>query len=130
MNETEINVEKRHFHRIAFDSTTYIVNDKGSWETHLLDISLKGMLTEKPAGFSASTGDHFTVETHLNNSDILIGMKTKIAHVEDDRIGFECENIDIDSVTHLRRLVELNLGDADLLDREFSELITDHKISG
>ncbi len=115
--------EKRLFQRIAFDSTTYIVNDNGVQETQLIDISLKGMLTEKPAGFSARVGDHFTVETHLSGSDIHIGMQTKVAHIEDGRIGFKCENIDIDSITHLKRLVELNLADNDLLEREFSELI-------
>jgi hypothetical protein len=36
-----------------------------------------------------------------------------------------CENIDIDSITHLRRLVDLNAGDASLLDREFSALLAD-----
>jgi hypothetical protein len=35
-----------------------------------------------------------------------------------------CHSIDIDSVTHLRRLVELNLGNADLLQRELSALVS------
>lgn len=115
--------EKRHFHRIAFDSTTHLVNDTGSWEATVIDICLKGMLTEKPDSLVANVGDHFSVEMRLNGSDILIGMKARVAHIEGNHIGFECENIDIDSVTHLRRLVELNLGDSKLLDRELSELV-------
>ncbi|NOX42833.1 MAG: PilZ domain-containing protein [Gammaproteobacteria bacterium] len=115
--------EKRHFQRIEFDSTTHIANDRGSWEAPLVDICLKGMLTAKPADFTGKVGDHFTVEMRLTSSDILISMNARIAHIEENSIGFECENMDIDSVTHLRRLVELNLGDTNLLDRELSELV-------
>ena len=43
-------------------------------------------------------------------------------HIEDDHTGYRCEHIDLDSISHLRRLVELNLGDPDILDRELSEL--------
>ncbi|VAX04921.1 hypothetical protein MNBD_GAMMA20-584, partial [hydrothermal vent metagenome] len=43
-------------------------------------------------------------------------------HSENDHIGFRCEHIDLESISHLRRLVELNLGDAKLLDRELSAL--------
>ena len=39
--------------------------------------------------------------------------------------GLHCLAIDIDSVTHLRRLVELNLGDPALLEREVSALVAD-----
>ncbi len=36
---------------------------------------------------------------------------------------FRCEHIDIDSITHLKRLIELNLGDEALLHRELAHLI-------
>jgi hypothetical protein len=34
-----------------------------------------------------------------------------------------CESIDLDSITHLRRLVELNAGDPALLERELTALV-------
>ena len=37
-------------------------------------------------------------------------------------IGFVCRHIDVDSISHLRRLVELNLGDEALLERELAAL--------
>jgi len=45
-----------------------------------------------------------------------------VAHVEGGRVGLRRTHIDIESVTHLRRLVELNLGDPALLERELHEL--------
>jgi len=44
-------------------------------------------------------------------------------YTEPERIGFACTHIDIDSAAHLRRLVELNLGNPELLARELSALI-------
>jgi hypothetical protein len=52
-----------------------------------------------------------------------ISMSTTVTHVAGRRVGLRCDNIDLDSVTHLRRLVELNAGDPNLLDRELSALI-------
>ena len=37
--------------------------------------------------------------------------------------GLLCKGIDLDSVTHLRRLIELQLGDPALLERDLAELI-------
>ena len=114
--------DKRHFKRIEFDAKTYIINDSGNFETTLIDISLHGALIEKPDNLNVSAGDKLSVELHLSGSDVQIGMKMQVVHIEDNHIGLVCENIDIDSATHLRRLVELNLGDSTLLDRELSEL--------
>jgi hypothetical protein len=36
--------------------------------------------------------------------------------------GLQWRNIDVDSLTHLRRLLELNLNDPSLLDRELADL--------
>ena len=52
-------------------------------------------------------------------------MDARVAHVGCGLLGVVCQLIDIDSATHLRRLVELNLGDPALLERELSALIAD-----
>jgi len=52
----------------------------------------------------------------------VVQMEVRLAHSRDGLLGFECRAIDLDSLSHLRRLVELNLGDARLLDRELAAL--------
>jgi hypothetical protein len=52
-------------------------------------------------------------------------MRGKISHVEADHLGIESTGIDIESITHLRRLMELNLGDSSILDRELAALYHD-----
>jgi hypothetical protein len=38
-------------------------------------------------------------------------------------VGLRCDRLDVDSMSHLRRLVELNLGDPALLERDLQSLI-------
>ena len=54
-----------------------------------------------------------------------ISMWGTVVHIDDQQIGLRCDSIDLDSITHLRRLVELNSGDPAELEREISALISD-----
>ena len=120
-NQTPID-DKRKFSRIPFDTTVHLVSAEGSWNCQLLDISLKGLLATMPADWQAKTGDLYLVEMLTENEEATIRMEVSVMHTEDNHAGFRCEHIDLDSISHLRRLVELNLGDSDVLDRELSEL--------
>lgn len=114
--------EKRFFTRIPFQGTVHMANTHGSWDTELMDISLNGALVAKPQDWQGSSTDHYMMELDLPNSHVEIRMEVVIAHVEDDRIGLQCKHIDLDSITHLRRLVELNLGDSSSLTRQLAAL--------
>ena len=113
---------KRRFSRIPFSAAVHLVSAEGSWHCQLLDISLKGMLTSVPKNWPAKAGEHYLAELPLPNGDVVIRMEVQVVHVEQDHTGFRCVHIDLDSISHLRRLVELNIGDAQILERELSEL--------
>ena len=49
-------------------------------------------------------------------------MSLTFSHEENNTLGFKCQHIDIDSMTHLKRLVELNVGSDDILMRELEFL--------
>ncbi|MGD8812527.1 MAG: PilZ domain-containing protein, partial [Thioalkalispiraceae bacterium] len=70
-------------------------------------------------------GEAFHLDIRLDGaeSSVKLAMDASVAHIEKDRIGFKCENMDLDTATHLHRLVELNLGDETLLERDLAELI-------
>ena len=116
MTINTIREDSRRFTRIPFDSQVTVVNGEGKWSSQLLDISLKGILISKPDNWSGNINEHFLVELILNGSDIQIRMEGSVVHIEDDHIGFRCEHIDLDSITHLRRLVELNVGNTEILN--------------
>jgi hypothetical protein len=58
----------------------------------------------------------------LANGESIVEMHIAVVHEINDEVGLQCNAIDIDSVTHLRRLVELNLGDESQLHKEISQL--------
>lgn len=117
-----MSTEKRHNTRIMFDSPANVRAGVGDWSGTVIDISLQGILIKTPLGWTGNVGDECTVTVALDR-DVVITMQCKIAHIEQDYVGMHCEHIDIDSATHLRRLVELNLGDEELLNRELAALL-------
>ncbi len=123
MNLQAVNTEKRQFNRIAFDAPVTLHDDGNEWKSKLVDISLKGALILRPDNWKQNNIDDFKLSIQLDNSDSEINMEVKLAHTEKEQIGFLCKHIDLDSVTILRRLVELNLGDEQLLDREISNML-------
>ena len=114
--------EHRKFSRIPFDTNIHLVSAEGSWDCKLLDISLKGMLAAMPTNWHSKIGAHYLAEMLTDNDEATIRMEVSVKHIEANHAGFRCEHIDLDSISHLRRLVELNLGDPDILERELSEL--------
>ncbi|MBZ2170135.1 PilZ domain-containing protein [Marinobacter sp. F4216] len=115
--------EKRRFHRIEFDAPCELHWQDEVWETTVLDISLKGVLVRRPEAWDVPLKDPCEVIIHLNDREIGIVMAVALRHVETHRLGFKCQYIDLESASHLKRLVELNLGDQALLEREFAHLL-------
>jgi hypothetical protein len=115
--------ERRHFTRISMDSRLLLHCDGRQWESRLLDLSLKGALFQRPEGFEGDAGAQCSIEMLLEPHDIVIAMEGRIAHSEGGHIGFHCDYIDLDSISHLKRLIELNLGNDALLERELAELV-------
>ena len=114
--------EKRRFSRINFDADVLISKDKQEWRTSLLDISLNGLLMNSPPNWEGLPGEHFHAEVIFPNSGSLIHVAVSVAHNDDGRTGLQVNSIDVESVGHLRRLIELNLGDEELLNRELVAL--------
>ncbi len=117
-----MNDEKRRFSRISFDADVLLSKDRQEWRASLLDISLNGLLVTRPAHWQGLQGEHFHAEVIFPDSGSLIHIEATVAHDNDDRTGLQINSIDIESVGHLRRLIELNLGDEKLLNRELASL--------
>ena len=115
--------EKRHFARFAIEATVRMHCGSRVGNAQLLDISLKGALISRPVDWQGDAGDHCRLEVVLPESDVIISMEGSVAHTRDEVLGFRCDQIDLASISHLRRLVELNLGDELQLERELIELL-------
>ncbi|MBX9762593.1 MAG: PilZ domain-containing protein [Pseudomonadaceae bacterium] len=113
--------DRRRFQRIAFDAPTEIAQGDQRWVVELLDISLKGLLVKRPANWSADADQPLEAALTLAD-DTQVKMDVVLTRNQGDLLGFVCRHIDLDSISHLRRLVELNLGDESLLERELAAL--------
>ncbi len=119
-----IQKNRRQFWRAHFHSPVQLAAHGQVSEADLYDISLKGALLKVPEGWQGKAGDRCQLRLNLA-ANATISMAATIAHVAGRRVGLHCDNIDVDSVTHLRRLVALNSGDAKLLDRELASLLAE-----
>ena len=113
--------DRRRFHRIAFDAPPQLVQGSAQWATELHDLSLRGLLAVRPADFSGDQSQEFTLRVELG-AETVVEMEATLARDDGELLAFTCQHIDLDSISHLRRLVELNLADSDLLERELAAL--------
>ena len=114
--------ERRHFVRVGFEAPALLTTATEAFSVQVLDVSLKGALLLAPPQTSLEPGMLCQLTIPLAETGNHIAMSTEVAHLHGLHAGLLCRGIDLDSVTHLRRLIELQLGDPALLERDLGEL--------
>lgn len=114
----------RQFSRVPFSAAVTLHLPGKNLEVTLLDIALKGALVQTDVPENIQLQAPCRLLLPLSGDDEVIEMAGTIAHLKDCHVGLRCEHIDLASLTLLRRLLELNTGDADLMDRELSQLFS------
>ncbi len=115
------NNDNRHFHRIHFAGEATLSCGGKTWDCEIIDLSLKGCLLHFGFPWEENLEKLYSLTLQLSE-EIQIKMDLTAMHVVGDKVGFKCEHIDIDSISELRRLVELNLGSSALLERDLLAL--------
>ncbi len=112
----------RQFTRILFSIKAELEVEDNTYPVSIHDISLNGALITAVDSETSLKGKLGTLHFLLSDRESEVTMNIAVVHEEDHETGLQCNAIDIDSVTHLRRLVELNLGDSEQLNKELSQL--------
>ena len=116
--------EHRHSHRVNFDSLVEFKTSEVKHVCELVDISINGALIAACSGATPKSGTPCQLTISLNDAaENKIIMTGTVARKIENRVGIHCESIDVDSMTHLRKLVEYNLGDVELVNRDFDALV-------
>jgi len=115
--------EHRLFHRIRFVVKTDLEIKGKSCEATLVDISLKGALVAFPRELHPETGLPCQLTIHLDGSDIKLIISGEVVHTHENVTGIKFTLIDLDSMIHLRRLLELNTASPDQVRSELNSLI-------
>jgi hypothetical protein len=112
---------RRNFTRVILSFKAQLTLAGTTQETTILDLSLHGALVSYDSKEENLKNTQGSLHLELSD-DIFIEMAVKVAHQDANSLGLQCQLTDIDSITHLRRLIELNIGDSELLNRELAHL--------
>ena len=112
----------RKFVRIPFNADVQLRLGDRTLKVQLVDIALKGALVQSDAAQTLALNDTCRLRLPLADDGEGLTMAGKIVHLEAPLIGIECLDIDVVSLTRLRRLIELNSGDSALIDRDLTRL--------
>lgn len=122
-------LERRQFLRSVFHAPVRLGLAGRDSPASLHDISLKGALVEVSSAWEGRVGHACHLRLELAPGVVIL-MDTVVAHVEGRHVGLRCEHIDLDSMTHLRQLVERNADDPALLERELALLVAQGRTGG
>jgi hypothetical protein len=120
--------EKRRFQRIPFEAAAAVSIDNDPQITgKLQDISMKGALISLATTDALPDKQTFCeVSITPDQSDFNIVLNAQVCYLNKDlhTIGVNIIKMDVDAASHLRRLVEINLGNEEALQRELVNLIS------
>ncbi len=115
-------IERRRFSRIVYQAPATLVQESQTFESSVSDLSLHGLLLTCEQSQQLSLNEQVQVDFTLPDSEVNIQLTGLIVGVNGHVIRLSIENIDIESIGHLKRLVELNVGDDELLHRNIEHL--------
>ncbi|ODP96496.1 MULTISPECIES: PilZ domain-containing protein [Salinivibrio] len=115
--------ERRKFSRVMYRAPAILKQDEQAWHAQVLDLSLKGVLLSRPENWQADPQHTaFSLVFYLHDSDVELDMDCILVNNCENYLHLYIDHIDIDSASHLKRLVELNVGNDELLHRELAQL--------
>ncbi|WP_144391929.1 PilZ domain-containing protein [Pleionea sediminis] len=120
MNEQS---DRRHFQRVNYDRNAQLEINGIKALCEIVDLSLNGALVMLSDPHSFTLDSKGALSFDLGDKEHFVKMAISIAHINQNKLGLQCENIDIESVSHLRKIVELNSGDPELLQRDLESLM-------
>jgi hypothetical protein len=118
--------DKRKLSRAEFHTTARFITKDVEYELEVVNISLKGLYARKTGENPLpEKGMNGHVSVRLASSPVTIEVNAKVIHIEEDHVGLKFEGMDVDSLAHLRRLMEMNTGKSNIFVRELSFLLED-----
>lgn len=115
-------IERRRFSRIVYQAQAVITQESTQVNASVNDLSLHGLLASSDQADVLDINKQINVEFSLSGSDVTIQLVGNIVGLNNNVIRVAIDHIDIESIGHLKRLIELNVGDDELLHRNIEHL--------
>ncbi len=114
--------ERRQFSRVNFEAKVLLSQGDALITTEVQDISLNGLLIKTPKHYHLRSDLPCRAKILLADN-IHIEMQVTLVHSSDSCLGLHCTSIDMESITHLRSLIEANIQDPNACERVLAELV-------
>lgn len=108
----------RYYSRISFVVDAEVLVDGKQTPGEMLDLSLRGTLLNLDSASALVIGESYPIVIHLPSSDITIRVDAELVHQNGNYSGFKFQSLDVESMAHLRNILDLNIGNHDKLDDE------------
>lgn len=121
-----MNTEHRRFQRIEFDAKVELELGDQRIPGIVRDISMKGaLIVLGDTGADVREGQSGRLVIRLDQGDVEMAMEVHVAYFHPERhaCGLSIQSMDVATASHLKRLIELNLGDEAAMQRELGKLI-------
>ncbi|EFO45462.1 PilZ domain-containing protein [Vibrio parahaemolyticus] len=114
--------EKRRFSRIIYQAPAQLEQRDLRLNATIQDLSLHGLLLQAEGLDTLNPALLVDVGFSFHHSEQEITLTAQIVDVTQDQIRLKITNIGIESISQLKRFIELNVGNNELLNRELDHL--------
>ena len=111
--------EQRSYRRINFLTEADISIDGSVYRCDLVDLALQGALFRSERELSLPLGSQIPLSIYLPDSSVRMEFVGELIHQQGNFYGFIFISEKAESMAHLRRLLELNFGNAEQAEEEF-----------
>ena len=116
--------EKRHFGRVLFGTEVLLEFEGERYRQELTDVSLNGALVTLKEAVDIGS-DALCRLTIPLSEDVQMTFQARAVHFEQNQVGLKFTEADTVSLSHLRRLLELNTGNPERIENELHFLAGD-----
>lgn len=118
-------MHNRRFRRIPFAAEVTVHTGQKVWSGELLEVAMKGAMVGTEAVLPLPLGSQCRLNICLPDTPIKLHFLAELIHREENHYGFKFISEDLETLTHLRKLIELNTGDVEATRSELSILLND-----
>jgi c-di-GMP-binding flagellar brake protein YcgR len=119
--------DRRSFQRVPFTTDAEILCNNRKYKGELLDISFKGALILGTGHIPIESGSRCDLTIHLLETEITMNFEAELVHRQDNNLGFQFISVDTETASHLRRLLELNIGSSEEINKEIYDWLKQKK---
>jgi hypothetical protein len=121
--EEGYHVENRHFSHIEFDEKCIVEFGSCSIDASLVNISLKGATVKSGEDTVFRPGEVLRLSFHLGNLDFLLQFRAEVVRSCGNFAGVKFVEMDLDTMIHLRNLLEARTANPTQVRRELDLLV-------